>query len=604
MILRASAQLRYSRRKVGAGLLFVLLLMSVSAAAVEPAQVHELSPGAVAEIGVDGTISVRASAGADDQIILNIAASLRASGPLRRSDDWVFVTQHSEGDAGGRRGFSSHADDDDDGRIDEERLDGKDDDGDGFIDEDYAAIGDDMTAVSFMRGGRALFLESYHWDYSHLSNTLFTTWHRENRAGEPERDRLLLELPYGKWQEMNVGWDIPRAANVGETDDEMMMVATLPRDGGRWWIGVTLLGADSASDEPMADVPSVDGRKLELPFDGSLTCAITVTTTLSQLRFRQAVAHAVYAGASAEPGMPAVAWIVPPLLRSKYVDESLAGTWAEEDGGWRLDLEIPADARVLLDPETLRLLERRVGAPLSVSWRPDDGTEDGYWSAPWPRPDFGELWRVDANPHPYRARTSWPAPLAGGRLTLHYEGESVLGEEALLFGDSLCGQTIRMEVAASPTRLSALNFPAGQPDSETAQNNLPEEKKELRRRPPSLSPDLLDNFPNPFHDQTRLRYKIPATVGEGFVWEEDQAQTLKDSDPVPYASGTPSVSLRVYSVAGHEVVTLFDGTCAIGTYETSWNGTDTEGRPMAVGTYFCKLQIENWSVTKRVALLR
>ncbi len=73
---------------------------------------------------------------------------------------------------------------------------------------------------------------------------------------------------------------------------------------------------------------------------------------------------------------------------------------------------------------------------------------------------------------------------------------------------------------------------------------------------------------------------------------------------IPYQSHTPIVSLKVYTVAGHEVVTLFDGICAIGTYETTWSGNDRGGRPVAVGTYFCKLQIENWSVTKRVVLLR
>jgi len=598
-----SVLMPHSGCKVAASLLIAGLLVPMASAATESTQAHELSEGAVVEINTDGTLTVHTT-GTSEQIILTIAASLRASHTLRRSDDWVFVSQRREGDDGGRRGFSPHADDDDDGRIDEERLDGRDNDGDGLIDEDFAAIGDDMTAVSFMRSGRALYLEAYHWDYSHLNSTLFTTWRREDRDGTPRSSRLLLELPYGEWQEMAVGWEAPHSAVAGDVAGAMMMVATLPRDGGHWWIGVTQPGVIVPGADQPGTAPSVDGRVLELPFDGTLTLAVTVTTTLTQLRYRQAVAHAVHAGAPAGPGKPAVAWIVPPLLQSRHVNEPLAGTWDTDDKGWHLDLEIPSSARILLDPETLRLLGRRLVAPARVSWRSDDEDEPVHWSAPWPRPDYNELWRTDAAPHPYRAQADRSAALAGGTLTFHYDGPPPLEKEELLFGDSLCGQTLRIEVHAAPTHSSVSNFPAGQSSSDPTERNHTEKNRDMERRPPCLSPDLLDNFPNPFRALTRLRYKIPATVGEGFVWDDDQHPTLKDSDPVPYASGTPSVSLRIYSVAGHEVVTLFDGSCTIGTYEAVWDGTDLEGRPVAVGTYFCKLQIENWSVTKRVALVR
>ena len=49
-----------------------------------------------------------------------------------------------EGAPGGNRYPSPHSDDDGDGLIDEDRLDGHDNDNDGLIDEDYAAISDQM----------------------------------------------------------------------------------------------------------------------------------------------------------------------------------------------------------------------------------------------------------------------------------------------------------------------------------------------------------------------------------------------------------------------------------------------------------------------------
>lgn len=55
--------------------------------------------------------------------------------------------------AGNRPGFSNRPDDDGDGLVDEDPLNGKDDDGDGRIDEDYAAIAQQMFACEY-------------WDYT------------------------------------------------------------------------------------------------------------------------------------------------------------------------------------------------------------------------------------------------------------------------------------------------------------------------------------------------------------------------------------------------------------------------------------------------------
>ncbi len=592
---------RSGRPRVGRGALVLLTLLPVLAAFAPaadagPVRSHELAAGARAEVDGDGVVWVRSPEGASDEILLKISTDLRASRTVRRAEDWVFTALRREGDEGGRRGFSARSDDDEDGRVDEDRLDGRDNDGDGRIDEDYAAIGDAMTAVGTLRGGRALFLETYHWDYPHLRETLVTSWRREGRDGEPQRDRVTLELPYGLWQEITVGWDAPRA-----TAGEMMMVATLPRDGGRWWIGVTVLSRDGAGDDP----PRVEGRRLELPCGEGLVCAVSVTTTLSQLRHRQATAHAVFAGAPAVPGQPAVPWIVPPLSQVDD-DLELAATWRNERDTWRLSLDIPAGFATLIDPETLVSGTARPGVPTHVSWRgrdPETGVISG-WVEGWPSADHGELWRVDASPHPYRAHLADLLSRAGGTLTFRYAGATLLDDETVLTCRSLCGQEVSVAVERAGGPRSAMNFPARETREVASGDDPGEDVFADDPHPPTLSPELLDNYPNPFPDQTRLRYTIPATVGEGFVWEEDREPTLKDSDPIPYQSGTPSVSLKIYTVAGHEVVTLFDGICAIGTYETAWDGNDRDGRPVAVGTYFCKLQIENWSVTKRVALLR
>lgn len=59
------------------------------------------------------------------------------------------IYRAAEGDPGGLRYPSPGADDDHDGRVDEEYLDGYDNDGDGLIDEDYAAISPQMFSCRY-----------------------------------------------------------------------------------------------------------------------------------------------------------------------------------------------------------------------------------------------------------------------------------------------------------------------------------------------------------------------------------------------------------------------------------------------------------------------
>ena len=73
---------------------------------------------------------------------------------------------------------------------------------------------------------------------------------------------------------------------------------------------------------------------------------------------------------------------------------------------------------------------------------------------------------------------------------------------------------------------------------------------------------------------------------------------------MPYADGAASVQVSIYSLEGRDIVTLYAGLSGVGTYETQWDGRDREGRLLASGTYFCRLQVEQWSVTRRVIFIR
>jgi hypothetical protein len=171
----------------------------------------------------------------------------------------------------------------------------------------------------------------------------------------------------------------------------------------------------------------------------------------------------------------------------------------------------------------------------------------------------------------------------------------------VLTGHCLNGREFRQELPAW--------LPADDdfgPDPATLDQATQSLRTELRSggQTPILAPELLDNYPNPFRDQTRIRYRIPATIEEGFVWEEGKMPPVEPTSPIPYRSSQPAVSLKIYSISGHEIATLFTGALAVGQYEEIWDGCDAWGHPVASGAYFCKLQIENWAVTKRLVYLR
>jgi hypothetical protein len=83
---------------------------------------------------------------------------------------------------------------------------------------------------------------------------------------------------------------------------------------------------------------------------------------------------------------------------------------------------------------------------------------------------------------------------------------------------------------------------------------------------------LSQNFPNPFNPTTTIEYTVPKTG---------------------------QVSLIVYNTLGQEVATIFEGSQKAGSYLAIF-----DGRGLASGVYYYRLQSENVAITKKFILMK
>jgi len=88
---------------------------------------------------------------------------------------------------------------------------------------------------------------------------------------------------------------------------------------------------------------------------------------------------------------------------------------------------------------------------------------------------------------------------------------------------------------------------------------------------------LHQNVPNPFNPQTQIAYSLP-----------EEAQ----------------VRLTIYSVNGQRVVDLVNAVQAPGHYRVTWDARDADGRGVASGLYFYRMEANGVKLDRKMMLLR
>lgn len=553
-------------------LLFLALCLApwAGAAPVESEGVFNLMPGLQARLDARGELSLL-SVGRR-QVLINLDAA-----------DSAFMAFVAEGADHGLRGFSPGADDDRDGMVDEDRLDGRDNDGDGRVDEDFAAIGDRMAVWHREDATGTVHAELYHWFYDFLKTTIFVEL--DSSVG---RD-FTVQSPL-PWLPADVAARRVRPQGEPEIRRTNAWITVYRDDEDReTWVGLKSLDQDTRLE------PAGLGELKFHSGDNPATLAVTVAATWDQLGSALCAAEDVYRGVRDPVTGRSVPWIVGPTESLVAVDEDESWSWrSDSTGGGNLTLEAPAGIGRIPDLATLALGAVALPLPETV------GTGEQVVQVD-PAFRYQNLLRGQPVPTPLWEKL---AVLESGettrKLILHYATVPLVlqsaeqGDQAPLEGRGLNGCRLGGTVTVEEPLAEAPAGDSGDPGADSS-------------RQPTLSPDLMLGWPNPFRDRVQIRCRIPATPQEAFAMQDAEAEfsiTDKTVMPLPWGDGEPSVSVRIYSINGQELKTLYTGQQSAGEFVVQWDGSDNFGRPVASGPYLCKLQMDDLSLTRRLIYVR
>ena len=152
----------------------------------------------------------------------------------------------------------------------------------------------------------------------------------------------------------------------------------------------------------------------------------------------------------------------------------------------------------------------------------------------------------------------------------------------LLGGNTTQVTTVSFVTTNFTTLVTAtkVTSPLGNSYNGTASGDFVAMPTAVHERNDGLRPDQFDlsqNYPNPFNPTTEIRFSTPQAA---------------------------HVSLAVYNVVGQKVKEILDGDMPAGSYAVDWDGTNSDGEPVASGIYFYRMNADKFSETKEMLLLK
>jgi hypothetical protein len=530
--------------------------------------------------------------------MVTVADTRRAMDPL---DGVAELPVVHEGAEHGARYPSGEADDDGDGLVDEDRLDGVDNDGDGDVDEDFAAMGDEMAVAAALTppgdaapavGGQPglarsvmIHQQACAWSLAHIDGmvavrvTVRNTGHdtlEDVRVGAviERRGRADISTETLNSGTDAFGFETPLAARAMVLSDGewpavgAVFASNQPRSAETSWLtgavapGVSMTDVVRAADRPDAlarpDRPAAAGGDVSVAQGGDTppnptTTAYGISPVLGRL----------------EPGEELCVYVALVAIDDASTAERVindAYRTIEGDGGHRLiPPPMSLTRRTLWGSYEMRVPgDARAGVTLTINNPRARGIEPS---------EIARLKGLDL-----RGATRRTVP--SGDVIFELSGEMPSGIQG--------GQRV---VVSGRTRggraFDAILRPVGGGEgvgSVTAASRY-------WNTAGKLDETLLSSSPNPFRVATTIEYEVPS-------------QLTDENGTEMEFSGQVETSVKVYNVAGRLVSTIAEASLGPGRYDVQWNASNGTGQGVASGVYYVKLQIGKRFITKRLIQLK
>jgi len=479
-----------------------------------------------------------------------------------------IIYRASEGDPGGARGI----DDDSDGKIDEDWLDGRDNDGDSSIDEDFAAISDQMfscwytdnepiaSAIYPQHNPHDIMVrqETYQWADDRFDDFIGIEYTIKNIGTEILEDIYIgifmdAEVARGSkfhayWEDDAAGrrYNAARCTNLGPVTFDVAYMFDADGDrGAAGYIGTVLLGHPT---DPTGEVAPTD-----VQFSGYANFA-------GDLPFESG-------------GDPTNDFERYELLSQQSIDR---------------DALIPRDYRTLASIGPFADL--RPDSTMTVQFALVAGQDfnEMMTNAANAALAFKGIW-VDADLDPLTGIAGRDYPVVGPANDVPVDTclcPTCPPVPFVLRGDTLwintdCEQEEFYKVRCGYTDADSLLYKTGVggrekhlpwtlPTSSTAQSP----KADPRQR---TDFQLSQNYPNPFNPTTTIAFEL----------------------------AEPSrVTITLYTADGARVKTLIDAVVPRGRRTVDWDGTDDRGNVVSSGIYFYRMQSGEKSFTRKLVFIK
>ena len=99
--------------------------------------------------------------------------------------------------------------------------------------------------------------------------------------------------------------------------------------------------------------------------------------------------------------------------------------------------------------------------------------------------------------------------------------------------------------------------------------------------------------------------EIQSLIPKEFTLSQNYPNPFNPTTTVDYSVAMPGqVRIIIYDMLGREINTLVNAGHDVGYHRVTWNGTDSDGMPVATGVYLCRLQSPGVSIIRKMLLMK